>query len=246
MLGGQRVQHFQPSVYAGQQPHVSRPTACCCFPSCCAAPPPLREPDPFDISDGVLASPFGGPQSAMGAGGLFNGLGNGNGAYSVQTMIIASSIGQDGRIHTERFSSSAVGVGNRQIQEVQQAYANSSSGMNKMSLEQQLKDHGRKVVKELSHASGEERSTDMYRGMTEERSPEFERQWLSEAVPYLPPHAAGGLHTIMAGASGRPAMLPNQPWHQGYHDPTHGHLNHQTSLASPGPTVQHPWWWPFG
>jgi len=246
MLGGQRVQHVQPNVYGGQQPHVSRSTACCCFPPCCAPPPPLRDPDPFDMSEGVLASPFGGPQGSMGAGGLFNGLGKGNGAYSVQTMILASSMGEDGRMHTEKFASTAVGVANRHIQEVQQAYSNSSSGIDKMSLEQQLNGRGRKVVKEFSHVSGEERSTDMYKGMTEERSPEFERQWRSDAVPYLPPHAAGGLSAIMTGASGRPTMLPNQPWLHGYHNAMHGHLNHQQALASQGPKAQHLWWWPFG
>merc|ERR1719327_505268 len=95
------------------------------------------------------------------------------GGYSCQTMMFSAGTGRDGHMHTERFASSAVGDYGRQIQEVQQAYSNSATGIDKMSLERQLQGRGRKLVKELNRSSGEERNTDMYRGMSEEQYPDF-------------------------------------------------------------------------
>merc|ERR1740127_446115 len=93
-----------------------------------------------------------------GAGGMmFQGAGAGGGGnYSCQTMVFSSTMGRDGQMHTEQFASSGVGDYNGQMQEVQQAYSNSSTGMDKMSLEQQLQGRGRKMVKEHNRVSGEE------------------------------------------------------------------------------------------
>merc|ERR1719382_1205016 len=115
----------------------------------------------------------------------------GGGGYSCQTMCFTSKMGSDGQMHTERFSSSAVGDYNGRMQEVQQAYSSSATGIDKMSLERQLEGRGRKMVKELNRSSGEERNTDMYRGMSEQQYPDFERQWNERAAPRLPQHAAG-------------------------------------------------------
>merc|ERR1719436_1439043 len=115
----------------------------------------------------------------------------GGGAYSCQTMMFSSARGQDGQMRTERFSSSAVGDMNGQMREVQQAYANSHTGVNKMSLERQLEGRGRKMVKEHHAQTGEERHTDMYKGMSEADYPEFDRTWQARAVPQLPAHHPG-------------------------------------------------------
>merc|ERR1719188_558799 len=135
----------------------------------------------------------------------------GGAGYSCQTMCFSSSMGADGKVHTERFSSSAVGDYNGRMQEVQQAYSNSSTGIDKMSLERQMEGRGRKTVKELNRNSGEERSTDMYRGMSEEHYPNFERQWQAQAVPRLPQHAASSSRpqSVMNGyPQARPSTQP--------------------------------------
>merc|ERR1719188_2332875 len=143
-------------------------------------------------------------QRSGGNGMMMSGMSAGGGAgYSCQTMCFSSSMGADGKVHTERFSSSAVGDYNGRMQEVQQAYSNSSTGIDKMSLERQLEGRGRKMVKEHNRNSGEERNTDMYRGMSEEQYPDFERQWNERAAPRLPQHAAGS-SAMQAILGGRP------------------------------------------
>jgi len=126
-----------------------------------------------------------------GGGMMMASSSGGGGGYSMQTMMFSSSMGQDGNMHTERFSSSSVGNMNGQMREVQQAYSNSSTGMNKMSLERQLEGRGRKMVKEHHAHTGEERHTDMYKGMSEADYPAFERSWQARAVPQLPAHHTG-------------------------------------------------------
>jgi len=135
-----------------------------------------------------------------GNGMLFRGMGaGGGGSYSCQTMMFSSTMGRDGQMHTEKFASSSVGDFNQHMQEVQQAYSNSSTGVDKMSLERQLQGRGRKMVKEYSRQTGEERHTDLCRGMTEGQYQEFDRQWQAQAVPRLPQHQAGGVQALMGG-----------------------------------------------
>merc|ERR1719242_3015767 len=99
----------------------------------------------------------------------------GSGGYSCQTMLHSSTMGPDGQMRTEKFSSSAVGNHDGQMQEVQQAYSNTDTGINKMSLERQMEGRGRKMVKEQHRHTGEERHTDMYKGMSEEQYADFDR-----------------------------------------------------------------------
>lgn len=128
-------------------------------------------------------------QEGSGQGGmLLRGLAaGGGGGYTCQTMVYSSTMGRDGQMRTERYASSTVGDLNNQMREVQQAYSN-SRGMDKMSLERQMRGQGRKTVKELCRQSGEERTTDLYKGMSEEQYPDFDRRWQREAVPRLPAH----------------------------------------------------------
>merc|ERR1740121_141453 len=139
-------------------------------------------------------------------GGQMMGMG-GDGGFSCQTMMMSSSMGEDGKMHTERFSSSAIGDRARQISEVQQAYSNSQSGMDKMSLERQMADRGRKMVKEVNQFTGEERNTDLYKGMTEAQNAEFDQGWRQNAVPYLPQHVGDVRQLMGPGGSQQSAIM---------------------------------------
>eukprot|EP00418_Pyrodinium_bahamense_P017642 CAMPEP_0179104140 /NCGR_PEP_ID=MMETSP0796-20121207/48291_1 /TAXON_ID=73915 /ORGANISM="Pyrodinium bahamense, Strain pbaha01" /LENGTH=260 /DNA_ID=CAMNT_0020802071 /DNA_START=70 /DNA_END=849 /DNA_ORIENTATION=+ len=196
--------------------------------------------------DVVARGPGGQVSMADGghAGGmLFRGTGaGGGGGYSCQTMVFSATRGQDGQVHTERFTSSSVGDLNRQAREVQQAYSNSSTGIDKMSLERQLQGRGRKMVKELCRQTGEERNTDLYKGMSEEHFPQFDQQWRTQAAPYLPAHPAGGLLALGGGTS----FFGQQPLAGGTAGPgmlTYGQgpqvREHQAALPPPAPQS---WW----
>merc|ERR1719335_1570835 len=114
--------------------------------------------------------------------------GGGGGSFSSQTMMMTSSKGSDGQMHTEKYSSSSVGDHGRGIREQQQAYSNSSTGIDKMSLERQIWDQGRKMVKERNRITQEERSTEMFKGLEEGQAHEFDARWGREAAPYVPRH----------------------------------------------------------
>jgi len=141
----------------------------------------------FGMMDELMAGMDG--RSMMARGGA--GDPSGQGGFSCQSMCMSMSMGPDGQMHTERFSSSTIGDNERRVRETQQAYSNSRSGVDKMSLERQMDDRGRKMVKERSRLTGEERSTNMFRGMQEEHAAEFDSQWQQRAAPYLPPHYNG-------------------------------------------------------
>ncbi|CAE7261166.1 unnamed protein product [Symbiodinium pilosum] len=132
-------------------------------------------PDMFDGGRGsmMMMSGFGG---------------GGNGSFSSQTFSFSSHMGADGQVHTEQFASSAVGDRSQNMHEVQQAYSNSRTGQDKMSLERQLDGRGRKMVKERTRGTGEERQTDMFKGMSENDAADFDQDWLRRAVPALPQH----------------------------------------------------------
>jgi len=201
-----------------------------------------RPSDPFSMMDDMMAGmmmPFGGRRggSMMGGGMMGGGLfgqmeqmmamssqgggmmsmssQGGGGNFSCQTMMVSSQVGQDGQTHTERFASSTVGDSRRNFRETQQAYSNSASGMDKMSMERQLHDQGRKMVKERCRNSGEERQTEMFKGMTEDQTAEFDSRWQREAAPHIPSHNIGQLavggrpsasHTVVQHALPSPAV----------------------------------------
>merc|ERR1719356_720582 len=101
--------------------------------------------------------------------------GMGSGQYSVQTFAMTSTMGPDGRMHTEKYANSEIGNTQQRIRESQQAYSNSSTGMDKMGLERQLGDRGWKAVRERNRNTQEERSTNLFRGMDEQQKAVFER-----------------------------------------------------------------------
>eukprot|EP00747_Dinoflagellata_sp_TGD_P022913 gnl/TRDRNA2_/TRDRNA2_129417_c0_seq1.p1 gnl/TRDRNA2_/TRDRNA2_129417_c0~~gnl/TRDRNA2_/TRDRNA2_129417_c0_seq1.p1 ORF type:complete len:236 (-),score=53.52 gnl/TRDRNA2_/TRDRNA2_129417_c0_seq1:62-769(-) len=188
---------------------------------------------------GGRGGPFGG---GMMGGGLFGqmeqmmadmeqrGPGGGGGSFQCQTMCFSSSMGADGKVHTQRFSSSTVGDRNRQLVETQQAYANSQTGIDKMSMERHMGPQGRKIVKERSAFSGEERQTEMLRGMEEHEVGRFDQRWQQEASPYLPQHnvraALQGQHQQLSVDNGRAHVYHNrsaQPSQPALQDTSYGH-----------------------
>eukprot|EP00931_Biecheleriopsis_adriatica_P080017 TRINITY_DN53377_c0_g1_i1.p1 TRINITY_DN53377_c0_g1~~TRINITY_DN53377_c0_g1_i1.p1 ORF type:complete len:265 (+),score=55.27 TRINITY_DN53377_c0_g1_i1:91-885(+) len=165
---------------------------------------------------------------AMGGGGQMmsssmSSGGRGGGSFSCQTFSFSSVTGPDGQVHTEKYSSSAVGDRSRNMHEVQQAYSNSRTGVDKMSLERQLEGRGRKMVKERQRDSGEERQTEMFRGMTEDDARDFDDHWRQRAAPSLPQHQLMGGGRMMLGdpnIQGRAhqahAALPSSDGYAGY------------------------------
>jgi len=133
--------------------------------------------------------PFGQGQDPFEGFDLMNMQGGGGqgGTFMSQSMCISSSMGEDGKMHTERFASSSVGDGGRQIHQKEQAYSNSKTGVDKMSMERQIRDKGRKMVKERTRGSQDEKQTDLFRGMNETEGDAFDQQWRQEAQPHITP-----------------------------------------------------------
>lgn len=140
-----------------------------------------------NMMGGMMQSMFG-FGSGFGSGGMMRGMGGdfGGGAcsFSCQSFSFSSSIQSDGRVHTEQFSSSTVADPSRRIRETKQAYANSSSRCQKMSLERQMGAKGHKIVQERQ--GGEDRRTEMLNGVEDAEG--FEDEWRQNAAPHLPSH----------------------------------------------------------
>jgi len=177
--------------------------------------------DPFSTFDdmfagrGLMLAPF--DSSVGGCGALrlgqmgMAGGREGTGRFSSQTMMFSSAVGGDGRVRSERFASSSVGDFDKKIAETQQAYSNSATGVDKMSLERQMRDRARKMVKEQIRG-GDERQTQMFRGMDEAQAAQFDQHWEREAVPNLPSHFKG-VPAQMAFAPEQTPQLFNCPQH---------------------------------
>merc|ERR1719453_1268633 len=103
---------------------------------------------------------------------------NGGGSFSSQVMV-SSRMGEDGKMHTEKYHESSVNAGN--LRERQQAYSNSRSGMDKMALKRHIDERGRKMVRERNRHSGEERQTQLLRGMEEDHVGQFDQDWHAKA-----------------------------------------------------------------
>lgn len=155
--------------------------------------------DPFAMMNNMMGSMmqsffgggFGNSLAQMG-GGMMQQSGSwgggGCGTFSCQTMSFSSQVGADGRVHTRQFSSSTVADGRRRLRETKQAYSDSVSGTEKMSMERQIGNRGRKVVRERCEATGEEKETDMRNNISEEECEKFNEDWQREGAPYLPKH----------------------------------------------------------
>ncbi|CAL1160339.1 unnamed protein product [Cladocopium goreaui] len=126
----------------------------------------------------------------------------GGGSYC-QSFAMSSVMGKDGKMHTEKYSSSDVGHTGHGIREAQHAYSNSTSGVDKMGLERHLGDRARKMVKERNRFTMEEKCSEMLRGMDEGGRDHFDKDF-SGLSRHLPPHGRGGA----LADTGRRGMLP--------------------------------------
>mmetsp|Transcript_137696 Transcript_137696/g.357707 ORF Transcript_137696/g.357707 Transcript_137696/m.357707 type:complete len:269 (+) Transcript_137696:105-911(+) len=153
----------------------------------------------FDEMTKGMGMGMGGFQGGgLGGGGT---MGMGNGQYSCQSFAMCSRMGPDGNMHTERFANSEVGNRAHGIREAQQAYSNSSLGVDKMGLERQMGDRGRKVVRERNRHTMEERSTEMFKGMDESGRDHFDRSF-GDKAHHLPQHSRFDAQALAAGAFG--------------------------------------------
>lgn len=150
-----------------------------------------------DTSQGAMQ---GGGAGMRGGGGM---MGMGNGQYACQSVSMCSRMGPDGKVHTERFANSEVGNRAHNIREAQQAYSNSSTGTDKMALERQLGDRGRKVVRERNRHTKEEKPTEILRGMDESGRDAFGRDFDAHAH-HVPQHPRFNPQALM-GAAGTPS-----------------------------------------
>lgn len=160
--------------------------------------------DPFGMMQGMMSGfgnfgmmPFGGGDPFSGFDMMDMNRGGGGGQFSCQSMVMSSRMGPDGQMHVEKFASSSAGDASRGLHERQQAYSNSSSGVDKMSMERQMGHQGRKVVKERKRGSQDETQTELYRGMEEHESGAFDERWNREAAPHMPRH--GGMPRMQLG-----------------------------------------------
>jgi len=155
----------------------------------------------FDAMQNDMMRGFG--DKASGGGGVGGRMANmGNGSYACQSFAMCSRTGPDGKQHVEKYSSSDTGNTQHKVREGQQAYSNSSSGMQKMGLERQVGDQARKMVKERNSFTQEERTSEMFRGMDESGKDAFDRNFASKQH-HMPQHLRGVPDMMPAG---RPAL----------------------------------------
>lgn len=149
-------------------------------------------------------SVFGGPSSF---GSVLDMQGLPQGSYSSSVMLMSSSTGFDGRQHVvEKYAASQVGNSATRTREVQQAYSSSRSGVDKMALERHVGERARKLVRERDRKTGQETSTDLYKGITEAEAEQFDRDF--QAVHHtLPQHANLADHArALQGPAGSAAL----------------------------------------
>ncbi|CAK0868471.1 unnamed protein product [Prorocentrum cordatum] len=161
----------------------------------------------FDRMASDMMKDFGGMREPGSMVGGRAGGGLGGGQYACQSFAMCSRMGPDGKQHVEKYSSSDVGNTQHGIRESQQAYSNSSTGVDKMALERQLGDQGRKVVRERNRHTADERSTELFRGMDESGKDAFDSRFAAHRG-HLPAHGA----LPAAGLPGAGARaLPGHP-----------------------------------
>eukprot|EP00930_Biecheleria_cincta_P089076 TRINITY_DN78336_c0_g1_i1.p1 TRINITY_DN78336_c0_g1~~TRINITY_DN78336_c0_g1_i1.p1 ORF type:complete len:294 (+),score=69.84 TRINITY_DN78336_c0_g1_i1:155-1036(+) len=140
-----------------------------------------------------------------------------SGTYQSQTYVLSSSLGPDGKMHTETYASSAVGDLGAQTQELRQAYEDSQSRLQRTAVERTLKEQGHKVVRERrqdaerqnwsEHSDVQEHQ--FFKGLESEQLPDFEKQWHEQAAATLPEHG-DVVEKLMDGAGWlRPHQVPD-------------------------------------
>lgn len=74
-----------------------------------------------------------------------------------------------------------------------------ATGIDKMSLERQMADQGRKMIKERNRNSREEVQTDLFQGMQEHEADGFDKRWKRDAAPHIPGHGAASIESGQRG-----------------------------------------------
>eukprot|EP00397_Hematodinium_sp_SG-2012_P020652 GEMP01021293.1.p1 GENE.GEMP01021293.1~~GEMP01021293.1.p1 ORF type:complete len:258 (+),score=59.52 GEMP01021293.1:181-954(+) len=200
--------------------------------------------DPFAMMEGMMGGfgnfggmggmggmmmPFGGGRDPFENFDLMDmnrgGMGGGGGQFACQSMVMSSRMGPDGKMQVEQFASSSAGDATRGIHERQQAYSNSASGVDKMSMERQMGSQGRKMIKERTRGTQDERQTDLYRGMDESEADAFDNRWSHDAAPHMPRHGGFPLHRMVGNdrgsGGGRNLPLENGPSRRAAPDARH-------------------------
>jgi len=80
---------------------------------------------------------------------------------------------ENGQPHKETYQSQSIKQIDREghkIQEKQQAYKNTGTGIQKAAHERRLNDKGHKIVKERNRNTGEETEHTLYKGITESKN----------------------------------------------------------------------------
>mmetsp|Transcript_92233 Transcript_92233/g.298291 ORF Transcript_92233/g.298291 Transcript_92233/m.298291 type:complete len:189 (-) Transcript_92233:198-764(-) len=100
--------------------------------------------------------------------------------YRCQIFAESSSVGADGKTHTERFASLDIGDLAQGLREAHQAYSNSANGVAKIGLERHLGDRAMKTVTEFDSRTNQEKCSEMFRGMTVEQRGAFLQDFASK------------------------------------------------------------------
>lgn len=142
---------------------------------------------PARLRDSVGPATWNG--DGEGAGGpcsMLQMMGGGACSSFSSTVCYSSTVASDGQVHTRHYSSSTVADGSRGIRETKRAFSDSREGVEKIALERQINDQGRKVVMERN-AEGQSQ-TEILRNINEDEVEHFDERWQRDAAPYLPAH----------------------------------------------------------
>eukprot|EP00927_Polykrikos_kofoidii_P048327 TRINITY_DN4257_c0_g1_i1.p1 TRINITY_DN4257_c0_g1~~TRINITY_DN4257_c0_g1_i1.p1 ORF type:complete len:205 (-),score=33.16 TRINITY_DN4257_c0_g1_i1:506-1120(-) len=118
----------------------------------------------------------------------------GIGKYSSQTFAMSSVVGPDGHVKTERYASTDVGNSAEDIAEMEQAYSNTATGVEKFGHERHLGKMARKTVEErFRQGDHEDRKIELYSGMNETGRERFNEEFAGKAhhLPQDPPRLFG-------------------------------------------------------
>ena len=158
-----------------------------------------------------------------GGGGMVNmggmmeqmqkGMRSGNANFHSSAISMSCRPGAEGNVHVERFQQSSVGGRHgdgQMVSQTQQAYENSSSGLQKATLERTKGDRARKTVNERAGHGGRQTSRNLLRNLNEKNAGAFESEWERAASSVGLPVGRGGGGFTQVGNGGRTAHRARQ------------------------------------
>jgi hypothetical protein len=104
----------------------------------------------------------------------------GAGSYIQQSYVSSVKYNKDGQPEKETYKTQMIrqtDKDGKRIQETQQAYQNSQTGIEKASHERLLNDRGHKVVKQRNRNQGEELEHNYFKGIGENDLQQFENEY---------------------------------------------------------------------